>query len=122
MRPMPSIDAIRTTYLVETPLVTYLYDCNNHRFIDPRIVNEQTIWEIESPTELWHMRRDLLYTRGKRPLALSVPLVAISTSILCLCIHDLIGRGFCHDADQLLDIDHSIIESWHLWNCRSGLL
>ena len=50
----------------------------------------------------------------ERTLAVSVALVAIGACVLRLGVHGPVDEGFRHDADELLDVCRSVIESGHL--------
>lgn len=47
-------------------------------------------------------------------LAISVALVAVGARALRPHVHDLVGEGLRHDADELPDVDHTVVESRHL--------
>lgn len=52
--------------------------------------------------------------RHEAALTIAASLVAISTRILYLDVYDLVYDRFGHDADEILDVDHPVIESRHL--------
>lgn len=52
--------------------------------------------------------------RDERALPVAVPLVAVGAGVLCLRVHDLVDEGLGHDPDELLDVDHAVVESGNL--------
>ena len=92
----------------------HLGDRRDHRPIDPGVADQQVLREVAPAPELGDAQVDRPDAGDERALAISVALVAVGARVLRLHVHDLVDEGLRHDADELPDVDHAVVESRHL--------
>lgn len=69
---------------------------------------------LAAAPELGNAQVDDTDARHEAALRIAVSFVAISACVFSLSIDDLVNERLNHDANELLDIDHPVIESRYL--------
>ena len=96
------------------PVRHHLGHRGDHRPVDPRVAREKILREVAAAPELGNAQVYGADAGDKPALAVAVAPVAVGAGILCLGVHDLVDEGLGHRAEQLLHVDHAIVESGHL--------
>lgn len=86
----------------------------DHRPVGPRVAHEQVLREVAAAAQLGDAKVYGADAGGERALAVAVSLVAVGAGVLGLRVHDLVDERLGHYPNQLLDVDHAVVESGNL--------
>lgn len=94
----------------------------DHGPVRPRVADEQVLGEVAAAAQLRYPQVDGADAGDEGALAVAVALVAVGACVCRLRVHDLVHERLGHDADELLDVDHPVVESRHVVAGRLPLL
>ena len=96
------------------PAGDHLGHRGHHGAVDSAVALDEVLGEVGPPPELRDAQRDAPDAGEEPALPVAVALVALGAGVLGLRVHDLVDDRLGEGPDELVDVDHAVVESGNL--------